>query len=154
MSSLEFVKVKSFMQKNYKFWNQKFSFHFFKLELQKNHCQIWNQNLQCLSKCKQSYQKKCLILVFFGWSLRKPFSYLKLKPRNLSIQNERTLNVGPKTAQLKIFESFIQKEKTLNVGPKMSYLGILGWNLKKLFSYLKSTPSILSKTYFNQCNKF
>ena len=42
------------------------------------------------------------------------------------IQNERTLNVGPKTAQLKIFESSIQKEKTLNVGPKMSYLGILG----------------------------
>ena len=35
-------------------------------------------------------------------------------------------------------QKLIQTEKALNWGPKMLYLGILGWNLKKHFSYVKS----------------
>lgn len=51
-------------------------------------------------------------------------------------------------------QSLVQGEKTINLGPKMSYVGIFGWNLKMILSYLKSAPSILSRINFNQCNKF
>ena len=42
-------------------------------------------------------------------------------------------------------KKFCTKIKNIKFGPKMSFLNVLDWNLKKLVSYLKSTPSNLSK---------
>ena len=42
-------------------------------------------------------------------------------------------------------EKFWKKIKNLKFGPKKPFLNILDWNLKNLMSYLKWTPSTLSK---------
>ena len=54
-------------------------------------------------------------------------------------------------------EKFCAKIRSLKFGPKKPFLSILDWNLKKLMSYLKSTPSSLNndnsnnKTWNQKC---
>ena len=42
-------------------------------------------------------------------------------------------------------EKFCTKTKNLKLGSKKPFLNVLDWNLKKLISFLKTTPSNLSK---------
>ena len=61
---------------------------------------------------------------------------------------------------LKFFQTqnFVQKQKSLNPGPKLAQLGILGWNFKKIMQYLKSASSNFglrfNKTYYQIFNQY
>ena len=50
-------------------------------------------------------------------------------------------------------QNFPKKQKCLNLGPKMPYWVFLGYNFKKLLSYLKSATSNLSNCKFREKTK-
>ena len=57
------------------------------------------------------------------------------------------------TLKFVYLQNFTEKQKCLNLGPKTPDLGILGWNLKTILSYLKSAPSNLSDCKILRKNK-
>ena len=110
--------------------------------------------------------KKCSILVFSGKNSKKPLSYLKSTPSNLSdckvwckikILKFETKNalfwyfwagiwktcchIRNQHPQIRLTANLAKKQKCLNLKLKMCDRVFLDWNLKKILSYLKSAPS-------------
>ena len=67
-------------------------------------------------------------LVFLGKNFRKTIVTFEIR-----------------TLKFVYLQNFMKKQKCPNLEPKMPYLGIFGWNFKKLLSYLISAASNLSK---------
>ena len=114
-------------------------FRYFWARILKNYFHIWNHHPQIyiiVKFCKKIKMSKfgtknALFGFFRARILKKLLSYLKSTPWNL-------------------FNSkmFWRNKNCLNLGPAMPYLSIFGVEFLKVFSYLKSAPSTLSKNDF------
>ena len=114
-------------------------FRYFWARILKNYFHIWNHHPQIyiiVKFCKKIKMpkfgtKNALFGFFRARILKKLLSYLKSTPWNL-------LNS----------KMFWRNKNCLNLGPAMPYLSIFGVEFLKVFSYLKSAPSTLSKNDF------
>ena len=90
-------------------------------------------NILCKTRNFQTWYQKCLICINLGCKFKTIITMFEIS-----------------TLEFIKMKSFAQK-KNLKFGPKKPFLSILDRNLKKLMSYLKSTPSNLSK--YKKSNK-